>query len=609
MCLALRGCTGLKRLSLDLFPSTVAIPGALEATVISLTRLESLELSIDWHEHLLGDLVPLLTKTASLKTLRALNGSAHHSANSAFLAGLFQNSSITHLSLSSWILSGDCSALGTRNPHNNLGTYLKQSPSLRSVHISDFTFGPEVDVRTICDALTTNKVLLTLKLEVRTLRLEYAIAVKELLYTNKTLRYFSLTSGYSHYIIGADSDSEGEGDIYDSFCRRCGIYHHFDADHVKPWISALLENDTSITELKFSLWCFSLLECQAFCRAVTVNKSLKKIILEDFWPHTRKTCRTLSECGLQDRVFVESLFLVQYPGKGTRAMGCSPFAAPFGPFQAAVDRAAMYRGLTNVTLQVYSILCVTGETEPASTPIVQLIQRLTSIKYLVLSLTRNCCNRCWNVCGPAICEAVRRNPSIRNLRFSFAGPRGFDMAPVASLLHRSRTLRKFTMASLSQECLAAFFTELSTSELANNYALQDLSCYHHKRGWVTQLVAIKDILLRNRALAKRAARFVTGTRAKYTADAFEKVSDCSTLVDEVQATAFVEVAQAKELIARCALALTDFTEFMRFAGVVRDVMECSARDDGQTQLDDLPEACLRRIHHFLRLSDVLYTSD
>ncbi|KAK8769885.1 hypothetical protein V5799_013651 [Amblyomma americanum] len=269
---------------------------------------------------------------------------------------------------------------------------------------------------------------------------------------------------------------------------------------------------------------------------------------------------------------------------------------------------AVPRNLTRISLQVFSLPCVAGETEPASTPIVELIQGATFIKHLVLSLEWECCPNGWNVCGPAICEAVCQNPSIRTLILFFPRGSGYDLAPVAGLLYRSRGLRKLTLTPPDEEAFAAFITELSKPELANNYSMQDLAFFSPVYKKMTERLAIQDILLKNRALAKRAARFVTGTRVKYTADAFEKVCNFTTLVDELQATAFVEEAEAKELISRCVLRLADFTEFMRLAGVVRDGIECSARDDGKTQLGDLPDLCLRRIRRFLRLNDVLDSS-
>ncbi|KAK8777738.1 hypothetical protein V5799_020929 [Amblyomma americanum] len=174
------------------------------------------------------------------------------------------------------------------------------------------------------------------------------------------------------------------------------------------------------------------------------------------------------------------------------------------------------------------------------------------------------------------------------------------MTPLASFLQRRRALSSFILYVPGHKSLAAFFTELSKQELTNNYALHDLRCFDK---WMAERLAIQDILRRNRALAKRAARFVTGTRVKYIPEAFQEVSNSLNLVDELQATAFVEEAQAKDLIARCVLRLAEFTEFMRLAFVVRDGIESSAIDDEKMQLGYLPDLCLRRIRHFLHLSD------
>lgn len=609
VCHAIRESLGVRRLWLAFTSSKELASDALGAALVSLTQLKSLTLIVHNDGYLLTDLVPLLAETGSLTTLTAVDVSVCHTAASTFLDALFRNRSITYLSLTTRILNSGGPAYGPSDLRIALGAYLKLSPSLRSVLITAPKYGPEIDVWTICDALATNKVLLRLELKVSTLKLKYAKAIKRLLHSNKTLRYLNFTTSYADSDDGDDSENEGPAGLRPRECPRCRIVHLDEVDHVKPWISALLENETSITKLRFSMWGFSVLECQEFCRAVNRNKSLKKIILKDLGSKTLEICSTLVECGLQDRVIVDSRCVVYYPDTGTRPINCPPNAVPFRMLQTAADRVTTSRNLTRVTLQVYSIVCFTGgAAEPALTPIVQLIRRATCIKDLVLRVETWCCSRCcnswWGLCGHAICDAVCQNQSIRSLTVIFRQSR-FNMAPLASLLSRSQTLRKFTLEPVGRESFTAFIAELSKQGLEHNYTLQYLTYFYFGGEKIKERLAIQDIMLRNRTLSNRATRFATGTRLKYTAEAFEKVSNCPGFIAALQSAACVHEVQAKEMIARCVLQLADFSEFMRLAGVVRACVECIPTDDGETQLSDLPELCLSRIRHFLRLSDVI----
>ncbi|KAK8783109.1 hypothetical protein V5799_015540 [Amblyomma americanum] len=292
VCHAISNSVGLKRLSLGLSSPTEEISKAFVEAVASLTRLESIDLTMDTHGHLLANFGPLLAESASLKALRAVDVLAPHPAAKTFLEGLFGNRTIADLSLTTSILNGGNPPFGSGNPHIALGAYLKLSPSLTSVRITAPKHGPEVDVWTICDALTTNKVLKRLELEVRTLKLEYSTAIKWLLYSNKTLRHFSFTCSNTNRDDKGESAGEGAAASPEQECPRCCIIHFDDTDHVKPWAAALLENDTSITELRFSMWGFSIAECTEFWEAATTNKSLRKVTLEDVRGEKSDICLT-----------------------------------------------------------------------------------------------------------------------------------------------------------------------------------------------------------------------------------------------------------------------------------------------------------------------------
>ncbi|XP_077494017.1 uncharacterized protein LOC144104730 [Amblyomma americanum] len=608
MCRTIRDSRGLKRITLSFSPPRmrISLRDVAEA-IASLTRLESLSLRGDIQGTFLGHLMPLLAGTASLTVFRASNMHVHNPPVNIFRGGLLENGSIKELSLHAKLLDGGSRRCGPGNLDHGLARYLQTNTSLTSLKITDPLGSSEVDVWTICLALSENTVLSRLDLNVFMLKFAYATPIKCLLNRSKTLKFFTLT--YSFIERNREAASEDRASVNAQppmqFCRQCQKYHSEETQHVARWITALLTDSTSLKELTFSMSGFCLLECKGFLRAIARNKTLEKLTFTDLHENTLDMCSALCESGVQKRVLVDSRCIVYYPDIGLEPWRGAAVGVTFGILQAAADRVTTSGNLTEITLQVFSILCATGATDPAKTDIVQLIQRAPCIKDLVLDLKSGCCSECWNQCAPAICDAVYHNPTIRTLDVRFSSRCRLDMAPLASLMHRSRTLRAFTLKPPCPAAFTEFVAELLKPEFENIYTLHSLQFTYEGGEMVKERLDIQGIVHRNRALPKRAAAYVTGTSAKYTADAFEKVSESPALIEELQSVASIEEAGAKQLIAKSTLRLADFTEFMRLAGVVFDSVECNPSEDGKKQLDDLPEPCLRHIRKFVRLSDVL----
>lgn len=607
MCRAIRDSRGLKRITMAFSsPRLRTSLRDFSEAMASLTRLESLSLDGDVPGAFLADLAPMLAGTASLKVLRAADIRVENPPVCAFRRGLFENTSVTELSLTTKVLDDGSRCYGPGNLDLGLASYLRANTKLTSLSITAPRDSSEIDVWTICLALSENVVLTRLDLDLNTLSSDYAAPINSLLHSSKTLRCFSLKYKFVDRSCAVDSEYRDLEDVPSPmrYCSQCRKTHPEVTEYVRPWIKALLTDGTSLKVLTLSMWAFCLLECQGIVRAMAGTKSPEKFIVTDLNRNTLQVCSALSENGAQERVLVNSRCIVYYPDVGNPPWRSGAAALPFGILQAAVPQVTTTAHLTEITLQVFSILCATGTTDPASTAIVQLIERAPCVKYLVLCLQRGCCSECWNRCASAICDAVCRNSTIEALSVHFSRRCRLDMAPLASLLHQSRTLRSFTLEPPCHDAFTEFLTKLLKPEFENNYALQRLKFYYQGDDMMNERLAIQGIVHRNRELQKHAAAYVAGTRAKYAADAFEKLFKFPTLIEELQSAMFVQEARAKQLVAESALRLAQFLEFMCLAGVVFDRVECNPTDDGRTQLDDLPELCLRRIRQFLRLSDV-----
>ncbi|KAK8769462.1 hypothetical protein V5799_014075 [Amblyomma americanum] len=607
ICHAIRHSRALKRITLAFTFARLLFSWAhLTEAIGSLTRLECLSLHGNIHGDLLASLAPILAGSASLTVFHASDMHVRDPPVNVFMEGLSKNRSITELTLTTKVLGRGIWRSGSGNRSLGLDTYLRANTHLTSLKITAPLAGPEIDVRTVCMALSENKVLTRLELELHRLKSEYATPIKCLLSSSKTLKYFSLA--YRRIDRSGTASNERQYPVHvvshRQYCPQCRADHSEVTDRVRPWIMALLTDGTALQQLAVSMWGFCFLECQSFLQAMARNKTLQQLTMKGLHRNTLRMCSALGESDAQKRVLVNGESTVIYPEDTPSRIGHFQ-PVPFSLLQAVANEVTTTSNLTKIKLQVFSILCVTGETDPASTDIVQLIVRAPCIKVLALSFQRECCNKCWNQCAPAICEAVCSNPAIRDLSVRFARRCRLDMAPLASLLHRSRTLRGFSLEPPCPYSFTEFVTELLKPEFEDNHTLHSLYFVYEGSEMMNERLAIQDIVHRNWVLPKRAAAYVTGTSAKYTADAFQKVSESSALIEELRRVASIEEARAKQLVAESALRLANFTEFMRLAGVVFDSVECNPSEDGKVQLDDLPELCLRRIRKFLRLSDVL----
>ncbi|CAN8007992.1 unnamed protein product [Ixodes pacificus] len=111
---------------------------------------------------------------------------------------------------------------------------------------------------------------------------------------------------------------------------------------------------------------------------------------------------------------------------------------------------------------------------------------------------------------------------------------------------------------------------------------------------------IRTATQRNLSMLRYAVQFVTGSRGRRYADAFEKVFDLPSLVETVQKSANEPEEEAKEMVRSSKLYLD--CKFLAVVGVVRDAVVCEP--NGQVQLDGIGLDNWLRIRRYLRVADI-----
>ncbi|KAK8778140.1 hypothetical protein V5799_020518 [Amblyomma americanum] len=119
------------------------------------------------------------------------------------------------------------------------------------------------------------------------------------------------------------------------------------------------------------------------------------------------------------------------------------------------------------------------------------------------------------------------------------------------------------------------------------------------------LRAVKQVALRNSGLIVRAARFVMGDESSYCARALEIVLEHPKLVEKIQDRSGASCDEVKEMIRGALSRIVSMNQFMMAADVVKERVQCYARQDGETQLDELNEYCWLNIRKYLKVPDIL----
>ncbi|KAH7932866.1 hypothetical protein HPB49_003958 [Dermacentor silvarum] len=606
MCHALSGSVGkILALTLVQFSAKPVMNNALVTAVRSMKHLEEMRLIIDVPEHF-ANLGPLLGTSSSLKVLRALQVKAQPDGAKEFLEGLYKNKSLSSLSITTWIFH----ALGG-NALPDLGSatfarYLATSRSLTKLQVIAPKVGPEVDVQSICQAVSVNSVLTQLKLALSTLKEEFAAPIRNLLRSTKTLKSFSLTyicveESYRRAVIPNPADLS----VPVFYCMRCGLFHVEETDSIKPWIEALLQENDSLDELSFPMFGFCTLECRAFLKSLAENTTLRRVTMHRLGQNASEFCKFLNATGVMDRVTTDIVCDVTYPSTMVAHEVGQLTNVSFCDLESTLHQVAACNLVAHVRLRVLSFLCHSRIIEPAASPLIQLIRKAPALASLVIQVDHGCCSRCWNECAPSFCDAVLHNTAIRSLHIKLPQNPSMVHLPLANLLQRNPGLCRFTFEPAGPEALGEFVRELSKPMLEDNYNLALVKLTRSGPELFNEKLRIQNVVDRNLSLAKRAADFVAGYRSKDTAEALERMFSSPLLMEELCARRSMQKQEALDKIAASLTSMADLTEFMRLAGVLRDEIVCLDSVDGSPQLDNLNEYCLRHIRKYLKMSDII----
>lgn len=606
VCRALSDSVGkISALTLLQSSERTVVSNALVTTVRSMKQLVELNLMIDTPEQL-AQLGPLLGTSSSLKVLRALQVETRLDGAKDFLEGLYRNKSLSSISLTTGILQALCVIRWPHLGYTGFARYLMNSRSLTSIQVIASKHGPEVNVPTICQAVSYNSVLTQLDLELSTLKDEYAAPIGSFLRSTKTLKRFGLTYNcvderYRHPII---PDPEHLV-VPQSYCLKCGTIHVDKTDRIKPWIEALLQEHASVNDLRFSMFGFCTLECRAFLNALSENTTLSRVTIHRLGQNASEFCKFLTAAGVMDRVTTDIVVNVAYPNTMVAHEVGQLVNVSFSDLESTLHQVAACHRVTHVQLRITSVLCHSGIIEPAASPLIQLIRKAPALATLDMLVDSRCCSWCWNKCAPSLCDSVLHNTAIINLRVRLPQNPLMTLLPLADLLQRSPGLCRFMLEPPGPEAFGEFVRELSKPKLEDNYNLVFVNLKASEPDLVAEKLIIQNVLDRNLSWATRAADFVVGYANKDTAEALERMYSCPLLVEELCARQSIKKQQALDKIATKVRSMANLKEFMRLAGVVRDEIVCLDSVDGTMQLDDLNEYCLRYIRKYLKISDII----
>ncbi|KAL1430929.1 hypothetical protein MTO96_014774 [Rhipicephalus appendiculatus] len=385
--------------------------------------------------------------------------------------------------------------------------------------------GPEVDVRAICEAVSGSSVLTQLDIELLILKEQYAAPIQRMLYLTKALKRFGLNYNgvEAHYRVPFQQRYV-DSLIPQYSCVRCRTNHMLETPRVKPWIEALLQANSSVNELRFSMFAFCTLECRAFLKALSKNTSLSMVTIPRLGQIPSEYCKFVADAGVVDRVTAAVDCNLTYPGtvRGPQHLQGPLVNVSCASLGRTLCEAAAFRLLAHVHLNLYSVFCLTGETDPAASPFVQFICEARTLVTVDIRIEDSCCSRCWNRLAPPLCDAVLHHTGIQTLAIRLPKKSAMDLLPLADLLHRNPGLSKFVLDPPCPKVLGEFLLEVSKPKLWDNYNLAVVELRCDAPDLLEVMLRIQQVADRNVTLALRAAKFVRGMRSSDNASALEK---------------------------------------------------------------------------------------
>lgn len=537
----------------------------------------------------------LLTFLRSTSTLTSLDLTEVHMplphAETLFGA-LKKNTSLTKFTLSACLVISD--------PDETCGLlreYLSggRCNRLLSLTVRKSCTSHPPSLSAIVDGVCKNKALQELSVAGFFLGRWNFTVVAKLLTENQTLRRLTLI-GTSWFEVFQGSFKSRE-----QWKRR-----ESEAPNGFPRCLRALASHRTLEQLTVDVSTFTIKECFAFCEAVRVNDTLSAVTLarvrnED----VGAICDVVRKTGTEHCIRLDHGYVlkdgycddvVEYPALINNVVLDRQNFREQQMMDEALRLLPRFGQLSSLSLNAVIPQQLFGD-------VAKFLETTTSLRRLDLSLTTS---------GPlygsneTLLHALMRNKSLRALRIQrmrFTSP---DIKLLTTMVADSSTLCEFGLFVNDRVALKAFLCGLEPW-FSCNYSLLELS--HSPIDECPQYLTVQRVLLRNRALAMRAAHYVMGVNtSKRCARALEQVSHGQGVVRTVAEFASVNERTAASAVQEAVESLVDMTTFMKAAGVVREAVVChpvSADKQNTTQLDELDVDSWRHVRQYVALADVL----
>lgn len=551
---------------------TIKVRQNLFTFVSFLGRVEELECTASRNcadDCLVGALGSLLRSTTSLRSLKLSFLPVEKKMAYQLVEDLSANSTVKELSVHASI--ADC---------RSFKEYLQSTVNLTSLTISTGLAPRRGALNPILTGLLKNPTITDVTFEDFIVEWKSAELVFKVLAQNRALRTFHAT-----------------------FCR-CIQFSERSSNYCL-WVAALDEN-RALKEVTLPVGILQPQQWETVLRAVSTNGHIKRVTIQMDNYFNRSAlpdvCRVIRESGADGKVLLrscvtDSMDLLSCKAS-TKAWIGSHFFPAIDQVLEIVRSLPSFDHITSLKLEVNA----SDLREELVKAIAHYISSNDTLQKLCLQCTGGGASNSWKV----ILQALSENATIRQLEL-LASTIGRENAEgLADLVNASRTISALVFNVLCPCEVGAFLRRLSEA-VRDNYTLLNIVVdtdvpKNSAASWFT----VWDTARRNTGFVALATQFVAGDRRDgYCAQALELVSSHPALLKEITKLAVVTETEASEMVQKSVADISSMLAFMQKAGIVRSKLQCHPREDGQLQLDDLNEDCLRLVRSYLKISHVL----
>lgn len=582
-----RPSTALKSLRL-LEPSWMlarngALIQAVAPTLPFLTGLEELDCTLSVNS--IEPLCCLLETSSALKKLTLTHQSMNLHEAAQFHFCLSKNSTLTDLSIN-W----GCIMPEGANYSVVFGAFLEESTVLKTLSIlcdGNYRLG---QLKPLTDAIGRSTSLVNLTLKFFGIDNEDAIAIKDLIAGNCSLRSFIMKFCRWYPEPAEASHSDYSPDTTDVHSTR-----------IRAWVN-ILQTNRSLEELQLNRSAFKPADWDIFFATLQNNNTgLKRVFVEglNWYFHCRGI---LASCGSEQKT-----------------------AAPSRP-DAIITRC---KQLCNIGFWLEVKQDVVWFEKAIST-----LRSCSHVTTLAVDVHRPELER---DVQELIADYIKHTITLKTLRLSFPIIFGTNATQSASIvktiaaLKNNSSIRKlflvyreftdeeaslFTALMKSNKTIydLEIFTSMASTEtlvnrlspgFAANYTLVSLRFHWRRLPLTRHFYYVNDVVRRNTDLVTRAAHCTAGNVSRTCAEAFELVAENPALLEKICELQSLGQKDAAQVVRNTRATLLGLDDFMRITDVVKTRVTCSSSEDYNLQLNDVDEYSWLQVRRLLRLSDVL----